>query len=128
MRLIKIFFVIAILALLALAAAGVVYVQNNRDQAGVYIDKKELKAETHKIIDNTRKAGSEELQRMGKELHKAGENMKEKQKGHAASNSSVESEMTRGNRQTDQTLKPATTKEDKSPIDQADRGKPVSNE
>ena len=77
MRLIKIVLGIAVLAFIVFAATGIVYVRNNKDNAGVMIDKKELKEKTHDVIDKTREAGSKGLERMGKALHKAGEEIKQ---------------------------------------------------
>ena len=76
MRLIKIAIGIAVLAFIVLAASGIVYVQNNKDNAGVMIDKKALNEKTHDVIEKSREVGGKGLERMGKALHKGGEEIK----------------------------------------------------
>ncbi len=59
-----------------LATTGVLRVQNNKDQSGIVIDKKELKAKTQEAVKKTEEAGSKILDKTGEALHKAADKVR----------------------------------------------------
>ena len=60
----------------ALAAAGVLHVQNSKDETGIIIDKKQLDEKTQDAVKKTEDAGGKILNETGDALHKAADEMR----------------------------------------------------
>jgi hypothetical protein len=70
--------VIAILVVVgvALAATGVLHVQNTKDETGITIDKKEFKEKAQEAVKTTTDAGGKILDKTSEALHNAADGLR----------------------------------------------------
>ncbi len=81
----------------ALAAAGVLHVQNSEDATGIIIDKKQLDEKTQDAVKNTEDAGGKILNETGDALHKAADEMRNPSRNAPAPSTTPPADEKKGN-------------------------------